>query len=95
MQQRTNVRQNDMIKIRKAALRDAGDVSRIVCSCYEGFGQTDGYPSDVIAELKEARGSEECIRHLITHEDMFVADDDGHIRGNGQRQGQGDHKTVR
>lgn len=70
-----------MTKIRKATLRDAGDISRIVCLCYEGFGQTDGYPSNVIAELKETRGSAKCIRELIENEHVFVADDEGRIKG--------------
>jgi len=69
------------MRIRGATLEDAEPVSRIVCLCYEGFGRTDGFPGDVIAELRERRGSAECIRELISDEDVFVAEDEGGVRG--------------
>jgi len=69
------------MRIRGATLEDAEPVSRIVCLCYEGFGHTDGFPGDVIAELRECRGSAGCIWELITDEDVFVADDEGGVRG--------------
>ncbi len=70
-----------MIKIRKATLKDAEKISRIVCECYDNFGQTDAYPSEVIRKLKEYRGSVESIRELITNEDVFIAYDDSCIKG--------------
>ena len=70
-----------MIRIRKATLEDAAIVSRIVCLCYEGFGQTDNWSNDVIIELNKSRGSAKHIRELIANEDMFVADDEGRING--------------
>ena len=71
----------EMIRIREATRKDAETVSRIVCLCYEGFGQTDGFPGDVITELKKRRGSVECIRELITNEHVFVAADGSQIKG--------------
>jgi ribosomal protein S18 acetylase RimI-like enzyme len=69
------------MSIRQATLDDAEAISRIVCLCYEGFGRTDDYAEDVIIELKKLRGSLECIREHIVNEEVFVADDDGCIRG--------------
>jgi len=70
-----------MLRIRDAAIEDAETISRIVCLCYEGFGRTDDYPDDVIRELKRRRGSVKCMGELIRDENVFVAEDNGQIRG--------------
>ena len=75
------VRNEEVTHIRTATIDDAEAISRIVCRCYEGFAQTDGWPQQIIAELKVVRGSEDCIRQLVAREHAFVADDGGDIRG--------------
>jgi ribosomal protein S18 acetylase RimI-like enzyme len=69
------------MRTRKATLDDAEAIRRIVYLCYEGFGRTDDFPEDVIIGMKKRRGSPECIREHIVNEDVFVADDDGCIKG--------------
>ena len=70
-----------MIRIREATLKDAEVASRIVCLCYEGFGETDNFHDSVIAELKRCRGSAEHIAELVVDENFFVACDEHLLKG--------------
>lgn len=70
-----------MIQVRAATVKDAEVISGLVCRCYEGFEQTDGWPHDVVTELKAVRGSADCIRELIARERVFVAEDGGSVLG--------------
>ena len=70
-----------MIMIRKATQQDAEIASRIICICYEGFGETDDFPGGVIAELKKCRGTAEHVAELITNENFFVADEKNLLKG--------------
>ena len=63
-----------MIDIRAGRQADAERISAIVCRCYEGFGETGGWSSRVVAEVKQLRGAVECIRDLIRDESVFVAE---------------------
>jgi len=62
-----------MIEIRNAELQNADVVSRIVCACYDRFAKTDDWRADVVAQIKEQRGSSECIRELIRHQNVWAA----------------------
>ena len=69
------------MRIRKAVSADAEKISGIVCSCYEDFERTEGYPHEVVVELKKIRGSVDCIRRLIDEEVVLVAADGRHVKG--------------
>jgi len=58
---------------RRATRDDAEAISSLVCRCYEGFRQTDGWSKDIVRAVQQGRGSPECIRRLIEEETVFVA----------------------
>jgi len=70
-----------MTHIRRATPADAEIASDIVCRCYEAFQETDGWPVDVVRDLKKRRGSIDCIRTLIEDERMWVAEREGRVLG--------------
>ena len=70
-----------MSSIRNARHSDVEVLSTIVCSCYDGYAASDGYPKEVIAQKKALRGSVVCIQTLLENEAMFVYEDEGLIKG--------------
>ena len=70
-----------MIEIHEAIVQVAKEISRIVCQCYEDFQQSDDWPTGTIVELKESRGSPDCIRNLIDTEQVFVAIENNTVKG--------------
>ena len=70
-----------MTGIRQATRDDAEAISGIVCRCYDGFRQTDGWSKELVRALRRERGSPDCIRGLIEDEAVFVAHDGPAVLG--------------
>ncbi|MCL4694595.1 MAG: GNAT family N-acetyltransferase [Candidatus Hydrogenedentes bacterium] len=79
---RETMKQPDpVISIRVAELRDAEEISHVLCACYEGFIRSDGFEEEVVEQLKQVRGSLPCIRDEIAEGGVFVAEVEGRVAG--------------
>ncbi|GMV94036.1 MAG: hypothetical protein AMXMBFR82_38140 [Candidatus Hydrogenedentota bacterium] len=45
----------------------------MLCACYEGFIDSDGFAKHVVERLKKSRGSAACVRDEIAEGGVFVA----------------------